>query len=118
MFMGAYEAYIGFIPQITSLLYVINNKRNNTFDDLDVHLFRGESCYIRKDGGFDVQDWSKSFQTSSRQAYRLYRLVRELAQLSSDEIVYDLYAGTRTIAQFTSIARKKSDRHRIYTRGY
>ena len=108
MFMGLMRHISDSFPQITSLLYVINNKRNNTFDDLDVHLFRGESCIYERMEDLMFKIGPKSFfQTNSRQAYRLYRLVRELAQLSSDEIVYDLYTGTGTIAQFIASRVKK-----------
>jgi 23S rRNA (uracil1939-C5)-methyltransferase len=88
-------------PQITSLQYVINPKRNDTIADLDVHLFSGEDCIYESMEGLKFRISPKSFyQTNSQQAYELYRVARDFAGLKGNEIVYDLYTGTGTIANF------------------
>ncbi|SPY34867.1 23S rRNA (uracil-C(5))-methyltransferase RlmCD [Porphyromonas cangingivalis] len=90
-------------PEITSLMYVINEKRNDTFGDLDVHLFSGADHIWEEMEGLRFKIGPKSFyQTNSEQAYRLYSYVRELAGLTGQELVYDLYTGTGTIASFVS----------------
>ncbi len=92
-------------PQLSSILYVNNNKCNDTFNDLEVSIFFG-SYYIKaqmEDLTFRVGP--KSFyQTNTEQAYELYSVVRRLAALTGNETVYDLYTGTGTIALF--VARK------------
>ncbi|MCM1356616.1 MAG: 23S rRNA (uracil(1939)-C(5))-methyltransferase RlmD [Staphylococcus sp.] len=92
-------------PEITSLLYVVNTKVNDTIADQDIHLFKGRE-YIEEDmEGLKFRIGPKSFyQTNSRQAYRLYSVARDFAKLNGDELVYDLYTGTGTIACF--IARQ------------
>lgn len=88
-------------PQITSLLYVINNKCNDTFNDLEVHVFRGKDYMFEEMEGLKFKIGPKSFyQTNSEQAYILYKVVRKLAGLTGNELVYDLYTGTGTIANF------------------
>ena len=100
-FMGLMSFLSESFPEITSLLYVINNKCNDTFGDLDVHVYRGEDCIYETMENLRFKIGPKSFfQTNSRQAYRLYSTVRELAGLNRDDVVYDLYTGTGTIAQF------------------
>ncbi len=95
-------------PQITSLMYIINEKRNDTFGDLDVHLFSGEDHIWEEMEGLRFKIGPKSFyQTNSEQAYRLYSFVRELAGLTGNELVYDLYTGTGTIASFVSRAARQ-----------
>ena len=90
---------------ITSLLYVINNKCNDTFGDLPVHTFKGTDVIFEEMEGLRFKVGPKSFyQTNSRQAYNLYKVARDFAALTGDEIVYDLYTGTGTIANF--VARK------------
>ena len=90
-------------PEITSLLYVINTKGNDTFDGLEVKSFSGRDCIVEEMEGLHFKVGPKSFfQTNSRQAYRLYSVVRELAGLTGKEMVYDLYTGTGTIASFVS----------------
>ncbi|MDO4695619.1 23S rRNA (uracil(1939)-C(5))-methyltransferase RlmD [Porphyromonas sp.] len=90
-------------PEITSLMYVINEKRNDTFGDLDVHLYSGEDHIWEEMEGLRFKIGPKSFyQTNSEQAYRLYSLTRQLADLTGEELVYDLYTGTGTIASFVS----------------
>lgn len=107
-FMGLMQHISDEFPQITSLLYVINNKCNDTFGDLDVHVFRGEEFIFETMENLRFKIGPKSFfQTNSRQAYRLYSVVRELAALKPDEVVYDLYTGTGTIAQFISGGARK-----------
>jgi 23S rRNA (uracil1939-C5)-methyltransferase len=92
-------------PEITSLLYVVNNKRNDTITDLDVHTFRGTDHIYEQMEELRFKIGPKSFyQTNSDQAHRLYDVVRRFAALTGTELVYDLYTGTGTIANF--IARK------------
>lgn len=89
--------------EITSLLYVINDKRNDTIGDLEVHCHAGRDHIREEMEGLSFKIGAKSFfQTNSRQAYRLYSVVRELAGLSEDDLVYDLYTGTGTIASFVA----------------
>jgi 23S rRNA (uracil1939-C5)-methyltransferase len=88
-------------PQITSLCYIINPKRNDTVHDLDVHLYAGRD-YMEEtleDLVFKISPKS-FFQTNTRQALRLYRVVRDFARLTGVETVYDLYTGTGSIALF------------------
>ena len=107
-FMGLMQYLSDSFPEITSLLYVINNKCNDTFGDLDVHVFRGEEFIYETMENLKFKIGPKSFfQTNSRQAYRLYSVVRKLADLKPDEVVYDLYTGTGTIAQFISAQARK-----------
>ncbi len=88
-------------PEITSLLYIINNKLNDTITDLDVHLFKGVDHIFEEMEGLRFKVGAKSFyQTNSLQAYNLYKVVRRLAKLTGKELVYDLYTGTGTIANF------------------
>ena len=90
-------------PEITSLMYVINNKCNDTIGDLPVHTFRGADHVIEQMEGLKFKVGPKSFyQTNSRQAYNLYKVAREFAGLTGNELVYDLYTGTGTIANFVS----------------
>ncbi|MFY0599647.1 MAG: 23S rRNA (uracil(1939)-C(5))-methyltransferase RlmD [Cyclobacteriaceae bacterium] len=91
------------IPQITSLQYVINGKGNETFYDLPVRLFHGEAYITEEMEGLKFRIGPKSFyQTNSKQAYELYKIARDFAGLTGDEIVYDLYTGTGTIANFVA----------------
>ena len=90
-------------PEITSLIYVINNKCNDTIGDLPIRVFKGEDHIIEEMEGLKFKVGPKSFyQTNTRQAYNLYKVAREFAGLTGDELVYDLYTGTGTIAQFVS----------------
>ncbi len=90
-------------PEITSLIYVINNKCNDTIGDLPIYVFKGEDHIIEEMEGLRFKVGPKSFyQTNSRQAYNLYKVAREFAGLTGDELVYDLYTGTGTIANFVS----------------
>jgi 23S rRNA (uracil1939-C5)-methyltransferase len=95
-------------PEITSLMYVINDKCNDTITDREVILFCGEDHLIEEMEGLQFRVGPKSFyQTNSEQAYRLYCVVREFAGLTGDEIVYDLYTGTGTIANFMARQARK-----------
>ena len=90
-------------PQITSLLYVINSKANDTITDQEILLFKGTECIYEAMEGLQFKIGPKSFyQTNSEQAYELYKVVRNLAGLTGDELVYDLYTGTGTIANFVA----------------
>lgn len=95
-------------PQITSLLYVINGKANDTLYDQDIRLFSGRDYILESMEGLQFSINAKSFyQTNSDQAYELYKITREFADLTGNELVYDLYTGTGTIAQFVSKKAKK-----------
>ena len=101
-------------PQITSLQYVINGKKNDTFNDLDITCWKGNPYITEKmqkpDGSGELQFrvGPKSFyQTNSEQAYHLYRFAAEMAAITKDELVYDLYTGTGTIANFVAGQAKK-----------
>ncbi|MGA9636870.1 23S rRNA (uracil(1939)-C(5))-methyltransferase RlmD [Flavobacterium sp.] len=95
-------------PQITSLLYVVNNKANDTLYDTNVILYKGRDYILEEMEGLKFSINAKSFyQTNSDQAYELYKITRDFAGLSGNEIVYDLYTGTGTIAQFVSKKAKK-----------
>lgn len=95
-------------PEVTSLLYVINNKCNDTFGDLEVHTFKGTDVIYEEMEGLRFKVSPKSFyQTNSRQAYNLYKVARDFAALTGDEVVYDLYTGTGTIANFVARKAKK-----------
>ncbi|MFR3188468.1 MAG: 23S rRNA (uracil(1939)-C(5))-methyltransferase RlmD [Phocaeicola sp.] len=95
-------------PQITSLLYVINNKCNDTIGDLDVEVFKGNDHIFEEMEGLRFKIGPKSFyQTNSEQAYNLYKVARDFAGLTGEELVYDLYTGTGTIANFVSRQTKK-----------
>ena len=88
-------------PQISSLLYVNNQKCNDTFNDLPVHVFRGNDHIFETMEGLRFKVSPKSFyQTNTEQAFHLYSVAREFAQLTGHETVYDLYTGTGTIANF------------------
>ena len=90
-------------PQITSLLYVINSKANDTITDQEILLFKGTEYIYEEMEGLQFKIGPKSFyQTNSEQAYELYKIVRNLAGLTGSELVYDLYTGTGTIANFVA----------------
>ena len=95
-------------PQITSLQYVINEKGNDTIYDQKVVLYAGRDHIFEEMEGLHFKINAKSFyQTNSEQAYELYKITRNFANLTGNEIVYDLYTGTGTIAQFVSKNAKK-----------
>lgn len=88
-------------PQITSLLYIINNKSNDTITDREVFLYKGRDHIFEAMEDLKFKIGPKSFyQTNSEQAYNLYKVVRDFAELQGNELVYDLYTGTGTIANF------------------
>jgi len=94
--------YIAYkFPQITSLLYIINSKANDTITDQEVLVFKGNECIYEEMEGLKFKIGPKSFyQTNSEQAYELYKVTRNFAKLTGNELVYDLYTGTGTIANF------------------
>ncbi|MCV6630569.1 MAG: 23S rRNA (uracil(1939)-C(5))-methyltransferase RlmD [Flavobacteriaceae bacterium] len=95
-------------PQISSLQYVINQKGNDTIYDQEVICFAGKDHIMEEMEGLHFKINAKSFyQTNSAQAYELYKLTREFANLTGEELVYDLYTGTGTIAQFVAKNAKK-----------
>jgi 23S rRNA (uracil1939-C5)-methyltransferase len=90
-------------PELTSLLYIINQKRNDTIFDQDIHIYSGRDFIYEEMEGLKFRVGPKSFyQTNSRQAYELYKITREFADLQGDELVYDLYTGAGTIANFVA----------------
>jgi 23S rRNA (uracil1939-C5)-methyltransferase len=95
-------------PEITSLYYVVNTKFNDSISDLEPVLFSGKAFIMEKmeDLNYKISPVS-FFQTNSEQAYRLYQIVRELAQIGAEDVVYDLYTGTGAIANFVAKAAKK-----------
>ncbi len=95
-------------PDITSLMYIINPKVNDSLADQDVHLFAGRDHIFEEMEGLRFKIGPKSFyQTNPDQAYRLYKVTREYANLSGTETVYDLYTGTGTIANFIASGANK-----------
>ncbi|MGF1584166.1 MAG: 23S rRNA (uracil(1939)-C(5))-methyltransferase RlmD [Bacteroidales bacterium] len=90
-------------PEITSLMYVINPKANDTISDLEVKLFSGREYILEEMEGLRFKIGPKSFyQTNSLQALELYKIVRDYANPRNHEVIYDLYTGTGTIASFIS----------------
>lgn len=90
-------------PEITSLLYIINTKCNDTITDQEVITFAGSDYIEEEMEGLTFRIGPKSFyQTNSEQAYNLYKITREFAELTGNELVYDLYTGTGTIANFVA----------------
>ncbi|MGB3144732.1 MAG: 23S rRNA (uracil(1939)-C(5))-methyltransferase RlmD [Maribacter sp.] len=95
-------------PEITALLYVINPKQNDTIYDQEIICFGGRDHIFEEMEGLKFKINAKSFyQTNSEQAYELYKITRDFADLKGNELVYDLYTGTGTIAQFVSKKAKK-----------
>jgi len=95
-------------PEITSLLYIINQKANNTMYDQEVICYNGEDHIMEEMDGLHFMIGVKSFfQTNSEQAKVLYRKTKELANITADDLVYDLYTGTGTIAQYVATSAKK-----------
>ncbi len=105
---GLLDAVCAEFPQITSMLYVINTKVNDTIGDQEVLLHSGSEFIEEEMEGLRFRVGPKSFyQTNSLQAYELYKVTRDFAGLSGDELVYDLYTGTGTIANFVSRRARK-----------
>ncbi|MDD5346652.1 MAG: 23S rRNA (uracil(1939)-C(5))-methyltransferase RlmD [Proteiniphilum sp.] len=101
------EGLMGYLanefPQITSLLYIINSKANDTITDQEVLVWKGRDHIIEEMEGLQFRIGPKSFyQTNSEQAHHLYEVARSFAQLTGEERVYDLYTGTGTIANFVA----------------
>ena len=97
-----------FFPQITSLIYVDNQKGNDTFGDLELKTFKGTDFIYETMEDLKFKVGPKSFyQTNTDQAYHLYCVARSFAQLTSGELVYDLYTGTGTIANFVAHQAKQ-----------
>lgn len=95
-------------PEITSLLYIINQKANNTMYDQEVICYSGKDHIMEEMNGLNFKIGSKSFfQTNNEQAKVLYRKTKELAKIKKDQIVYDLYTGTGTIAQYVAESAKE-----------
>ena len=95
-------------PQITSLLYIINQKANDTITDQEVLTWKGNDFIYEEMEGLKFKIGPKSFyQTNSEQAYNLYKIVRNFAGLTGSELVYDLYTGTGTIANFVAKQAKQ-----------
>jgi len=95
-------------PEITSLMYVINSKANDTIGDQEIKCYKGTPYIYEEMEGIRFKIGPKSFyQTNSDQAYELYKVARDFADLQKDDIVYDLYTGTGTIANFVAKQCKK-----------
>jgi 23S rRNA (uracil1939-C5)-methyltransferase len=95
-------------PEITSLQYVINPKGNDTIYDQEVVCYSGQTYIVEEMEGLQFKINAKSFyQTNSEQALNLYKITRDFAGLTGNELVYDLYTGTGTIAQFIAKKAKK-----------
>lgn len=97
------ESLVEQFPEITSLQYVINSKCNDTITDQEILVFHGRDAIYEQMEGLRFKIGPKSFyQTNSEQAYELYKVARNFAELTGEELVYDLYTGTGTIANFVS----------------
>lgn len=95
-------------PQITTLLYTVNLKKNDSLNDLEPITYSGKGYVIEKLEDFQFKIGSKSFfQTNTKQAERLYQITREFAELNGSQILYDLYCGTGSIGIFCSKGAKK-----------
>ena len=106
------EAMLDFIlqqfPQLTSLVYAINEKTNDTYSDLAFHPYKTQDYIVEEMGNLKFRVGPTSFyQTNHDQVLKLYGVVRDFAALTGDEIVYDLYTGTGTIANFIADRAKK-----------
>lgn len=102
---GTVEKTMAFLqkefPQITSLLYILNRKKNDTIFDQDIHVYAGRDHIFEEMEGLRFKIGAKSFyQTNSEQAYELYKITRDFAAFRGNERVYDLYTGAGTIANF------------------
>jgi len=95
-------------PQITSLQYTHSHKANDSFEGLEIKTYAGRDFIYEEMEGLKFKISAKSFyQTNSKQAYTLYKFTRDFAGLSGNELVYDLYTGTGTIANFVARHCKK-----------
>lgn len=101
--MDLMNSVITQFPEITSFMFVINPKGNDTITDQNVELFSGRDHIMEEMEGLKFKIGPKSFyQTNSEQAYNLYKVAREFAALDGKQVVYDLYTGTGTIANFVA----------------
>lgn len=90
-------------PEIVSLLYVVNRKFNDTISDQEVHVYAGQDYIMEQMEDLQFKVGPKSFyQTNTDQAYELYKVARDFAGLTGNELVFDLYTGTGTIANFVA----------------
>lgn len=95
-------------PEITSLMYVINDKQNDIITDLPVKLFTGKDFMIERMNDLEFKIHPHAFyQTNSKQALKLYTIIKDFAQIKQEDLVYDLYTGTGTIALFIAREAKK-----------
>ena len=95
-------------PDLTSLLYVVNDRLNEVITTLDVKLFKGRPYILEKMENLIFRVGPVSFyQTNSQQAYEMYKIARDYANLNKNQVVYDLYTGTGTIAQFVAAKAKR-----------
>lgn len=95
-------------PEITSLIYVINEKKNSDYSDQETICYKGKDHIFEQMDDLRFKIQAKSFyQTNSKQAYNLYKITKKYAKLTGDEVVYDLYTGTGTIANFVAREAKK-----------
>ena len=102
------EAIAQKFPELNSVLYVINQKPNDTLADQNIKIYRGTDYIFEEMEGLKFKIGPKSFyQTNSDQAYELYKVARSFAELTGEETVYDLYTGTGTIANFLARKAKK-----------
>jgi len=101
--------YLAFrFPQITSLMYIINSKRNDSLGDQEALLYKGNDHLVEEMDGLKFKIGPKSFfQTNTKQARELYRVAKAFAGLKGSEIVYDLYTGTGTIANYLASSSQK-----------
>ncbi|KPM49603.1 23S rRNA (uracil(1939)-C(5))-methyltransferase RlmD [Jiulongibacter sediminis] len=100
--------FIKAFPDITSVNYFINQKRNDSYQDLEPHNYSGQPYIEEEMEGLRFRIGVKSFyQTNSDQAFELYKKTREFAEISSEDVVYDLYTGTGTIANFVAKKAKR-----------
>ncbi|MCF8278600.1 MAG: 23S rRNA (uracil(1939)-C(5))-methyltransferase RlmD [Flavobacteriales bacterium] len=102
------DTLVAEFPQLTSVMWVFNNKPNDTIGELDIQVHHGNDHIMEEMEGLKFRVGPKSFyQTNGPQAYELYKITRDFAALTGNEVVYDLYTGTGTIAQFVAKQAKK-----------
>lgn len=105
---GLLDFLVAEFPRITSLMYVINSKRNDSLNDQEPILYMGDNHLVEEMDGLKFRIGPKSFyQTNTLQALELYRVARNFARLTGKEIVYDLYSGTGTIANYIAAHASK-----------
>lgn len=102
------DTLVAEFPQLASVLWVFNNRPNDTIGELDIQVHHGNDHIMEEMEGLKFRVGPKSFyQTNGPQAYELYKITRDFAALTGKEVVYDLYTGTGTIAQFVAKKAKK-----------